>query len=175
LGGLEKINFFVGLLFVRGYVKYIALEKTYMEVTMADVKAVNPSAAPAGDVQNKAQRAKPPKDEGAPKVSRPRLPKLPDEHVITVLKPDAKSGASAVRYNVYKTGMTIKQYVEIMSKEPHNRSDGQIWADIRWDTDPRRNLIHVGPTIVPVPPPPPPKEKKSKKKEGDQATTQPAA
>lgn len=130
---------------------------------MADAKVVSPE-------NKEAKKEKTKKAEGAPKVSRPRLPKLPDEHIITVLKPNAKTGMSAERFNQYHTGMTIKQYVDHMTAPPFNRTEGQVWADLRWDTDPRRNLIHVGPTVVDVPPPPPPKEKKSKKKaEGDQA------
>jgi hypothetical protein len=128
-------------------------------------------------VEAKAGEAKEPKaKKEGPKVARPRLPKLPDDHIITVLRPNAKTGKAADRFNVYKTGMTIKQYVETMSKEPFNRTDGETWGDIRWDTDPRRMLINVGPTVVDVPPPPPPKEKKvSKKKAEAEAGTAPAA
>jgi hypothetical protein len=110
-----------------------------------------------------------------PKVSRNRLPKFPDDHIITVLKPNAKSGKSADRFNQYRTGMTIKEYVEVMTKEPFNRSEGEVWADIRWDTDPNRNLIHVGPTVIDVPPPPPPKEPKPKKKKLEVVPDQPSA
>jgi hypothetical protein len=87
----------------------------------------------------------------------------PDENwVITVLKPGIKTGKSGVRYDQYRNGMTIKEYVELMTKEPYNRTVGQVYHTLRWDTDPHRNLIHLGPTVVPVPPPPPPKEKKVK-------------
>ncbi len=104
------------------------------------------------------------KKEGEPKVARARLPKFADDQVITVLKPNAKSGKSAERFNQYRTGMTVKEYIDLMAKEPHNRTEGEVWADIRWDTDPDRKLINVGPTVVDVPPPPPPKEPKAKKK-----------
>jgi hypothetical protein len=97
------------------------------------------------------------------KVKRPRLPRFDENSVITVLKPDAKSGASAMRFNAYETGMTIKEYIAIMTTEPFNRTVGEVWNDIRWDTDPSRCLIYVGPTVVDVPPPPPPKEKKPRK------------
>jgi hypothetical protein len=123
-----------------------------------------PGTAPT-DAQKKTPKVKKAENgSDKPKASRPRLPKLPDEHVITVLKPNAKSGKSAERFNQYRTGMTVKDYVDVMSKEPFNRSEGEIWADIRWDTDPDRKLINIGPTVVEVPPPPPPKEKKAKKK-----------
>ena len=115
--------------------------------------------------KKKTPRAKKVKTEGdKPKVSRPRLPKFPDEHVITVLKPDIKSGKSAERYNVYQTGMTIKQYVDIMTSEPWNRTEGETWGDIRWDADETRRLIHVGETVIDIPPPPPPKEPKPRKR-----------
>ena len=111
-----------------------------------------------------------------PKASKQRLPKFPDDQVITVLKPNAKSGKSADRFNQYVTGMTIKDYIEVMTKEPFNRSEGEVWADIRWDTDPDRNLINVGPTVIDIPPPPPPKEKKPKKKKLEVVSdNQPAA
>jgi hypothetical protein len=91
----------------------------------------------------------------APKtgVSRPRLPKPDDNHLITVLKPNAKSRASGDRYNVLKTGMTVKQYVDIMTAPPWNLTPGTVYADLRWNTDPNRKLIHIGPTVVPIPPP----------------------
>jgi hypothetical protein len=93
--------------------------------------------------------------EGA--VVRPRLPKPPDDHIITVLKPNAKREASGLRFNEYKTGMTVKQYVDLMTAPPWNRTVGQVFADIRWDTEEHRKFIHIGPTIVDVPAPAPAK------------------
>lgn len=134
---------------------------------MSTAPTPGPGSAPVSEpVEGKKKVPKVKKAEsgnGEPKSSRPRLPKLPDEHVITVMKPNAKSGKSADRFNQYRTGMTVKEYVDVMTKEPWDRSEGEVWADIRWDTNPNRNLIHVGPTVVDVPPPPPPKEKKAKK------------
>jgi len=91
----------------------------------------------------------------APKtgVSRPRLPKPEDGHLITVLKPNAKSRASGERYNVMKTGMSVKEYLDIMTAAPWNRTPGEVYADLRWNTDPNRKLIHIGPSVVPVPAP----------------------
>jgi hypothetical protein len=110
------------------------------------------AAKPAGE-----QKA--PKEPKAKKektgVSRPRLPKPEDEHVITVLKPNAKSRASGERYNVLKTGMKVKEYISIMTAAPWNRTPGEVYADLRWNTDPNRKLIHIGPTTVPVPAPAP--------------------
>jgi len=114
------------------------------------------------DTTAPAPEAKAKKANGKPKVARPRLDKRPDEHVITVLRPNAKSGKSAERFNQYHTGQTVKEYVEKMKAA--GRTEGQIWADIRWDTDPNRRLINIGPTVIEVPPPPPPKEKKAKAK-----------
>ena len=90
--------------------------------------------------------AKPKKDPTTP--PRPRLPKHPDEHVITVLKPNSKARGAADRFLQYKTGMTVKAYVDVI-REMFQRTDGQTHADIRWDED--HKFIHVGPTVVPVP------------------------
>jgi len=98
------------------------------------------------------------------KPRKNRRERFPDDHVITVLVDNPKHGACAARFDAYRTGMTIKEYVDILSKEPFNRSMGLNWADIWWDTDPKRNFIHVGPTEIERPPPAPPKEPKPKKK-----------
>jgi hypothetical protein len=107
-----------------------------------------------------------------PKGTRQRLHRYADDQIITVLKPDAKSGAASIRYNVYKTGMTVKEYVDIMTSDPYDRSVGEVWNDIRWDTDEKRQLIHIGPEVVDVPPPPPPKVAKPRKKKAAEATTE---
>ena len=120
------------------------------------------------------------KEEKEAKPKRERRARFPEEHVITIMVPNPKSGKCRDRFDQYRTGMTIKEYVEVMNKEPFNYPVGQIWGDIWWDSDPKRNLIHVGPTTVDVPPPPPPKEKKPKKTkkaeaEAEAASEQPAA
>lgn len=119
-----------------------------------------PAAAPAATAPQKlAGEKKEPaeKKAKAPKtgVARPRLPRPEDEHIITVLKPNAKSRNSGERYNVLKTGMTVKQYMEIMTAAPWNRTPGEVYADLRWNTDPNRKLINIGPTVVPIPAPAP--------------------
>jgi hypothetical protein len=114
-----------------------------------------------------------PAGETRTKLYRPRLPRdLNEDDVITVLRPKAKIRYSGERYDAYRNGMTVKEYIALMSGEPWNRTLGQIWADLRWDTDPRRNLIHVGPEVVPVPPPPerPAPKSKTKKAEAAPAT-----
>jgi hypothetical protein len=83
-------------------------------------------------------------------VARPRLPKYPDEHVITVLKPDSKARGAAERFNRFKTGMTVKEYVTKIH-EDFGRTVSQTQADMRWDED--HKFIHVGPTVIAVPPP----------------------
>jgi hypothetical protein len=145
------------------------------EVFMTDVDA----SAASEPVEGKKKRAKKPVVEGEAKPKREKRARYPDDHVITVMVPNPKHGACAARFEAYRTGMTIKEYTDILSKEPFNRSMGLNWADIWWDTDPKRNFIHVGPTTVDVPPPPPPKEKKPRKKKADLAVieggTQPPA
>jgi hypothetical protein len=84
-------------------------------------------------------------------IARPRLPRPEDNHVITVLKPNAKTRNAGNRYNQLKTGMTVKQYYDLMTAPPWNRTPGQVYSDLRWNTDPNRKLIHIGPTVVPVP------------------------
>jgi hypothetical protein len=125
------------------------------DATKREPKGQAKTAAAAAD-PNKAAEAKVKKEKKEPSAARPRLPKYPDDHVITVMKPNAKRAASGERFNVYKTGMTVKQYVDIMTAPPWNRTAGQVWADIRWDLEEHRKFIHIGPTVVDVPKPPEP-------------------
>jgi len=108
-----------------------------------------PASKPAGE--KKEPKAKKEKTG----VSRARLPKPDDNHVITVLKPNAKSRNAGDRYNQLKTGMTVKQYYDIMTAAPWNRTPGEVYRELRWNTDPERKLINIGPTVVPVPAPAP--------------------
>jgi hypothetical protein len=109
-------------------------------------------------------------------VARPRLARPDENHVITVLRPGAKTGKSGERYDQVRTGMTVKEYVELMTKEPFNRTVGQAYHTLRWDTDPNRKLLNIGPTVVPIPEPAPPKEKaKAKDKEAKEPANKPAA
>jgi hypothetical protein len=101
------------------------------------------------------------KKEGA--AARPRLPKYPDEHLITVLKENAKARGANERFKRYSTGMTVKAYVDKVSAD-FGRTSGQTYADMRWDAD--HGFIHIGPQIVPVPVSAP---------KPTAATTQPAA
>jgi hypothetical protein len=91
-------------------------------------------------------------------VARPRLTRPDENHVITVLRPKAKIRESGKRFDEYQNGMTVKQYIEKMTGEPWKRTVGQVYADLRWDTDPNRKLINIGPTVVPIPEPPKPAE-----------------
>jgi hypothetical protein len=104
------------------------------------------AAAPAATAVKKEPKAPKPKKEGA--IARPRLPKYPDEHLITVLKENAKARAAAARFKLYHTGMTVKAYVDKV-RETYARTDGQTYADMRWDED--HKFIHIGPTVVPIP------------------------
>jgi hypothetical protein len=127
-----------------------------------------PGTAPQEPVEGKkktpkVKAAKPEGANGEEKISRPRLAKFPETDVITVMKPGSKARTAADRFNQYRTGMTVKEYIDTMTKEPWNRPASMVWADLRWDFDEKRGFIHIGPTVVDVPPPPPPKEKKAKK------------
>jgi hypothetical protein len=115
-------------------------------------KAVKTS--PGEAKEKKATAPKKPKDPNA--VQRPRLPKPADEMIVTVLKPNSKSRGAAERFQRYATGMTIRQYVDAVKKD-FDRTEGMIFADIRWDQD--HKFIHVDtsarPDLIPQPAPPP--------------------
>jgi hypothetical protein len=113
--------------------------------TATTTKPAGTKTEPGEGKEKKTRTAKPKKEGG---VSRPRLPKFPDEHLITVLKPNSKTRTANTRFNVYQTGMSIKQYLD-KCREMFQRTDGQTHADIRWDAD--KKFIHVGPTVVDVP------------------------
>ena len=101
------------------------------------------------------------------KAKRPRPDKFPHEHVITILKENAKSRTANDRFLKYQTGMTVKQYIDILAAEPFNRTEAQTQADLRWDSNDDHRFVHVGPSVIdipPPPPPPPPKEKKPRAK-----------
>ena len=87
------------------------------------------------------------KPEGS--VSRPRLAKYPDTHLITVLKPESKSRGAHERFMRYQTGMSVRQYVDTI-KQDFDRTEGMIFADLRWDED--HKFIHIGENVVDVPP-----------------------
>jgi len=112
---------------------------------MAGPAQAAPAAKPAGE--KKEPKAK----KESTGVARPRLPRPPDDHVITVLKPNAKTGATGERFKQARTGMTVKQWVDLMTAPPYNRTPGEVYRDLRWNTDPHRQLMHIGPTTVPVP------------------------
>lgn len=122
--------------------------------TPATPTPADASAKPAAVKKEPKPKVAKPKKEGA--VARPRLPKYPDEHLITVMKENAKARGANDRFKRYHTGQTVKQYVEKV-KEDFGRTEGQTYADMRWDED--HKFIHVGPTVVPVPPPEKPAEK----------------
>lgn len=110
-------------------------------------------------------------------VSRPRLARPDENFVITVLKPGIKTGKSGQRYDMYRNGMTVKEYVDLMTTPEWGRTVGQVYHTLRWDTDPNRKLINIGPTVVPVPPPPEPKAKapKEPKEPKEKEASKPAA
>jgi hypothetical protein len=126
-------------------------------------------AAQAGAAAKPAAEKKEPKAKKEPTgIARPRLPRPPEDHVITVLKPNAKTGATGERFKQAKTGMTVKQWVDLMTAPPYNRTPGEVYRDLRWNTDPHRQLMHIGPTVVPVP-------AQAPAKEATPAQTKPAA
>ena len=113
-------------------------------------KARATKVAPADGKEPKEKKAAKPKKEGA--VQRPRLPKPPEDHVFTVMKPGSKARGAHDRFMEYKDGQTVRQYVDLI-KEKFGRTEGQTFADIRWDQD--HGFIVVAATIVPKPVPPP--------------------
>jgi hypothetical protein len=117
--------------------------------------AVKKEPVKTPDTGEKKEKKAKVKKEGA--TPRPRLPTFPDEHIITVLKENAKTRGANDRFNVYKTGMTVKQYLDIMAAEPWDRTNGQTFADMRWDAD--HKFINVGTHTVEVPKPAPAPEK----------------
>jgi hypothetical protein len=84
-------------------------------------------------------------------VARPRFARPDDNLVITVLKPNSKTGNAGKRFDVVKTGMTVKEYRDILTAAPFNRTPGEYYRELRWNTDPHRQLMHIGPSVVPVP------------------------
>jgi hypothetical protein len=148
--------------------------------TGAPAQATPAQAAPAAQTDGAGAEGEKPKKKRAAKaktgVSRPRLARPDENHVITLLRPKAKTGKSGERFDQIFTGMTVKQYVDLMTSEPWNRTVGQAYHTLRWDTDPNRKLINIGPTTIDVPPPPPKPEPKAKaEKTEKQASGQPAA
>jgi hypothetical protein len=81
-------------------------------------------------------------------VARPRLPKYPDDNVITVLKENAKARNANERFKRYQTGMSVRQYLDTI-KTDFNRTEGQTFADMRWDEN--HKFIHIGPSVIEVP------------------------
>ena len=88
-------------------------------------------------------------------VARPRFARPDDNLIITVLKPHAKTGNAGKRFDTLKTGMTVKEYRDILTAAPFNRTPGEYYRELRWNTDPHRQLMHIGPSVVPVPAPAP--------------------
>lgn len=136
-------------------------------------QATQPAPAEATGEQGEEKKKKVAKPKTG--VSRPRLPKFDENHVITVLRPNAKTRNSGDRFNAYVTGMTVKQYIDKMAAEPFKRTLGQVYADLRWDTDPNRKLINIGPEVVPVPEQPVKEPKKTKAEKAEAKPEQTAA
>jgi hypothetical protein len=99
------------------------------------------------------KEAKAPKEPKEPKATRNKRYKFPEEHVITVLKPGAKLRIAAQRFALYKTGMSVKEYIAAMQASEWERTPSQTHADMRWDKS--KGLVHIGETVVPVPEPAP--------------------
>ena len=104
---------------------------------------------PAGTKKEpKEKKAKVKKEKSESTVARPRLPKYPDNHLITVLRADSKARGAKERFQRYFTGQTVRQYVDKI-KEDFDRTEGQTFADMRWDQD--HKFIVIGETTVEVP------------------------
>ena len=132
-------------------------------VSTAPGPAVEPIPATNGKAtavkkEPKVRKARTPKEPKAPKppkepgAHRTRHPKFPDEHIITVLKPNAKSQGAAERFSHYFTGQTVKAYLEKMAT--FERTSGQTMADMRWDE--KHQFIAIAETVVTAPTQPAP-------------------
>jgi hypothetical protein len=135
----------------------------------ATVKEPAKAEAATKDATPKEKKPRVQKEGATP---RPRLPKYPDEHLITVLKENAKARGANERFKRYATGMSVKAYVDKVSAD-FGRTSGQTYADMRWDAD--HGFIHVGPTTVPVPPAQPAAAKPATPPAAAKPATPPAA
>jgi len=106
-------------------------------------------------VSGTGEKKEPKKKKEPSGVARPRFARPDDSLVITVLKPNSKTGSAGKRFDMVKTGMTVKEYRDILTAAPFNRTPGEYYRELRWNTDPHRQLMHIGPTTVPVPAPAP--------------------
>ena len=107
-----------------------------------------PTAVPDTGVKKEPKAKKEPSG-----VARPRFARPDDNLLITVLKPHAKTGNAGQRFDKLKTGMTVKEYRDILTAAPFNRTPGEYYRELRWNTDPHRQLMHIGPSVIPVPAP----------------------
>src|SRR5215469_3237763 len=137
------------------------------EVTEAPVAEAPVAEAPVAEAP--AENGKEKKEKKAKGPPRARRPRLAEDQKITLFRENPKRNVNAVgcrdRYDQYRTGMTIKEYIEALTKPPFSRTVGQTWSDLRWDLE--RNFIGVGADILPIPPQPeapPVKEKVAKPK-----------
>jgi hypothetical protein len=51
-----------------------------------------------------------------------------------------KRGKSALRFALYRTGMTVQEYIEACERL---NSPNHALFDITWDTDPKRRFIEL--------------------------------
>ena len=107
-----------------------------------------PTAVPDTGVKKEPKAKKEPSG-----VARPRFARPDDNLLITVLKPHAKTGNAGQRFDKLKTGMTVKEYRDILTAAPFNRTPGEYYRELRWNTDPHRQLMHIGPKVIDVPAP----------------------
>jgi hypothetical protein len=102
-------------------------------------------------VSGTGEKKEPKKKKEPSGVARPRFARPDDNLVITVLKPNSKTGDAGKRFDVMKTGMTVKEYRDILTAAPFSRTPGEYYRELRWNTDPHRQLMHIGPSVVPIP------------------------
>jgi hypothetical protein len=125
---------------------------------MVNPTATNPAtqaavAKPAPAAGEKKEPKEPKAKKESTGVGRPRFARPDDNLVITVLKPHAKTGNAGKRFDTLKTGMTVKEYRDILTAPPFNRTPGEYYRELRWNTDPHRQLMHIGPKVIDVPQP----------------------
>lgn len=63
-----------------------------------------------------------------------------DRRIRKIVDKNPKSGASAVRFDRYRSGMTVAEYIH--SCEELGRPNLAIF-DITWDSDPKRRFIEL--------------------------------
>jgi len=114
------------------------------------LESIAPAMPPTTPDQNQVSPA--PESTGVPSKKNKRINRfvqafldqkeLPEHGVITILKKDPKKQKALIRFQQYKDGMTVKQYVDHM--KTLGVSNSQAKRDVRWDFS--KGFINVVPS-----------------------------